>query len=248
MSSNRKTILSVPVDTHQYEELFLKIEKDFHSGNVKIIFAVNPEKIMRAKRDPELFSALKEADFLIPDGIGTAIGLRLIYGERVSRTTGIGVMRHLLDLADRKKYKVFIFGSKLNVNEVASSNIQSSYPSLDIAGTQHGYLSKEEDEVLVRRINSLGVDILFVGLGSPKQEKWIHRYKKFLKVKIIIGIGGSLEVLAGIIPAAPLWLQNIGLEWLYRLIREPSRFKRQMVLPWFAFEVLKEKIILLSLK
>lgn len=242
MSNNRKTILGVPIDTYQQEELILKIEKNFCSANVKTIFAVNPEKIMRAQRDEELFSALKEADFLVPDGIGTVIGLRLIYGERISRLTGIGLMRRLLDLADKKKYKVFIFGSKHNVNKIASSNIQNRHPCLDLVGTQHGYLPKEENEVLIEKINSSGTDILFVGLGSPKQEKWIYRYKKFLKVKICMGIGGSLDVIAKIIPGAPLWLQNIGLEWLYRLMKEPSRFKRQMVLPRFTFEVLKEKI------
>jgi len=242
MSNNRKTILGVPLDTYQQEEFLLKIEKDFRSANVKTIFAVNPEKIMRAQRDPELFSALEKADFLVPDGIGTVIGLRLIYGEIIARSTGIGLMRRLLDLADKKKYKVFIFGSKPWTNTIAKGNILKRFPSLNLVGTQHGYLPKEEDEVLIEKINSLGTDILFVGLGSPKQEKWIHRYKKFLRVKICMGIGGSLDVIAKIIPRAPIWLQNIGLEWLYRLMREPSRFKRQKVLPRFAFEVLKEKI------
>lgn len=242
MNNNRKTILTVPVDIHQPDEFFLKIEKAFKSSGVRTIFAINPEKIMRAQRDPGLFAALKDADFLIPDGIGTAIGLRLINGERISRTSGIGLMRRILDLADRKKYKIFIFGSRHYVNKIASLNIQNRYPSLNLVGTQHGYLSKEEYEMLVEKINTSGTDILFVGLGSPKQEKWIHRYKKFLKVKTCMGIGGSLDVIARIVPAAPVWLQNIGLEWLYRLMKEPSRFKRQIVLPRFAFEILKEKI------
>ncbi len=233
MNNNRKTILDIPVDIYQPEEFISEIEKKFFHPGVKTIFAVNPEKVMHARSDSELFSALKEADFLIPDGIGIVIGLRMIYGERVSRTTGIMLMEYLLGMAVDKKLKAFIFGARPQVNTIASENIRKRYPSLDLVGTQHGYIPKEEDGLLVEKINSLGTDILFVGLGSPKQESWIQGNKKNLKVKICMGVGGSLDVIAGRVPRAPLWLQNLGIEWFYRLLKEPKRASRMYVLPLF---------------
>ncbi|UCD85232.1 MAG: WecB/TagA/CpsF family glycosyltransferase, partial [Deltaproteobacteria bacterium] len=233
MDNNRKAILNVPVDICQPEGFISEIEKKLHQPGVRTIFAINPEKVMAARKNQELSSALQEADFLIPDGIGIVFGLRMLYGERVSRTTGIMLMECLLKLADEKKLKVFIFGSQPQVNTMASGNIRKRYPSLDLVGTQHGYIPQEEYESLVERVNSLRIDILFVGLGSPKQEKWIQRYKNALRVKICIGIGGSLDVIAGKIPRAPLWLQNLGLEWFYRLVKEPKRIKRMYVLPLF---------------
>ena len=243
MNNNRKTLFSVPVDVYQPKEFISMIEKALKTPGVKMLFAINPEKIMRAQKDPRLLSALQESNFLIPDGIGTVIGLKLSYGEGALRTTGIGLMQSLLKLAAEKKFKIFIFGAKPASNRLAAENILKQYPSLKLVGTQHGYIPAEKQEALIKKINSSGADILFVGLGSPKQEKWISQHKKDLKVKLCMGVGGSLDVLAGLIPAAPLWLQYLGIEWLYRLIREPSRFKRQLVLPKYVFLILRKKYL-----
>jgi len=242
MKNKRRIILDVPVDTYKPDEFVSKIEGALSSTGVETIIAVNPEKVMCARKDTRLLSALRETDFLIPDGIGIVAALKLLYGVTISRIPGIMLMEHLLSLADGKKYRIFIFGSSHEVNNKASSDILKSYPSLELVGTQHGYVSNEEYGEVVEKINSSGADILFVGLGSPKQEEWIHRYRDVLKVKICMGIGGSLDVIAGRVPRASRFFQRLGLEWLYRLMREPSRFKRQSVLPGFALEVLKEKI------
>ncbi|MFC2141368.1 WecB/TagA/CpsF family glycosyltransferase [Acidobacteriota bacterium] len=237
----RKTLLNIPVDTCTLDELIETIESDFQSSKTKTIFAVNPEKIIYAQDDFELFSVLEEADFLIPDGIGIVIGFRLIYGEKISRITGIGTMQRLLSLSLQKKYRIFILGARPHVIEQAIEKIKMDYNGVNIVGTQHGYISEEEHDGLVERINKLGTDILFVGLGSPKQERWIHRHKNDLNTKICMGIGGSLDVLSNIVPGAPIWLQKIGMEWFYRLIKEPSRFNRQRALPKFAAQVIKQK-------
>jgi len=242
MSNNRKKILGIPVDTYLMDEFVSEIERRLCSSGLNTIFAVNAEKIMGARKDPELLMAIKEANFLIPDGIGTVVGLRLIHQKRVNRTTGIMLMERLVDLAAKEEFKVFIFGARPEVNRLATENILIRYPSIKIVGAQHGYISNKEYRPLLNRINSLKTDILFVGLGSPKQEKWIHNNKKSLKVKICMGIGGCLDVIAGRASRAPLMFQTLGLEWLYRLIKEPARFKRQIVLPKFVLEVLKEKI------
>lgn len=243
MNNNRKTILGVPVDAYQPDDFILKIEEGLQKSGVKTIFAVNAEKIMRARKDPELFLALKESDFLIPDGFGPVVGLRLIYGIKVFRTTGIALMRGILDLADKRNNRVFILGAKPEVAKKASDNLRKKYPHLSLVGSQHGYISEEKYEWLVDKINSSEADILFVGLGSPKQEKWIHRYKKYLKVKFCMGVGGSLDVIAERTPIAPAWISDFYLEWVYRLIREPSRFRRQKVIPVFIVSMLMESIL-----
>src|SRR4030042_4687926 len=138
MRKNRKTLLGVPLDNYLPKEFLSEIETGLTSSGVKAIFAVNPEKIMRARRDLELLSALEEADILIPDGIGTVIGLRLIYGDHISRTTGIGLMRRLLELSNLKAYRIFLFGSEPDANREAGKNITASYPPLNLAGRPHG--------------------------------------------------------------------------------------------------------------
>ncbi len=245
MSSHRKNLLGVPVDLWPPEELISRIEQSIQDKTPRTIFAVNPEKIMFSRKDPELLSALKEANFLIPDGIGVILGLKLIYGRtaaRIVRITGIKLMRSLLDCADRQKRTVFLFGGAPEVNKRAAVTISSRYPGLVLAGREHGYISEDRYHALVQKINSLDVDILFVGLGSPKQEKWIHRHKGLLKAKICLGVGGSFDVMAGKASWAPKWIQRAGLEWLYRLFREPQRVKRQLALPQFALELIKAKL------
>jgi N-acetylglucosaminyldiphosphoundecaprenol N-acetyl-beta-D-mannosaminyltransferase len=245
MSSQRRTLLGVPVDLWPREEVISRVEAGVDSLTPRTLFAVNPEKIVRSQKDGELLSALREADFLIPDGIGVILGLKLIYGKEigpVARVTGIDLMRSLLDSADRRTMKVFLFGGSAQVNRKAAGIISSRYPGLIVAGKEHGYISEDRYEELVQKINSLDIDILFVGLGSPKQEIWIQRRKNKLRAKICMGVGGSLDVIAGKATWAPKWIQRAGLEWLYRLIREPGRIRRQMALPQFALELLKEKI------
>jgi N-acetylglucosaminyldiphosphoundecaprenol N-acetyl-beta-D-mannosaminyltransferase len=245
MSSQRKILLGVPVDLWTQEELISRIEAHIGRSIPLTVFAVNPEKIMRSQKDGELLSALKEADFLIPDGIGVTIGLRLLYGSttgRAVRVTGISLMRSLLDSADRSKRRIYVFGGSPQVNREAADKICGRYPGLVLAGREHGYISEDRYQTLIQEINSLDIDILFVGLGSPMQEKWIHRHKDELQAKICMGVGGSLDVIAGKASWAPRWIQRAGLEWLYRLFREPGRLRRQMALPIFALELLKEKI------
>jgi len=243
MHNNRKTILGVPVDSFQPDEFIIEVEQGLQNSGVRTIFAVNAEKIMFARKDPELFSILKESDFLIPDGFGPVVGLKLIHGKKVFRTTGVGLMGNLLDLAERKGAKVFIYSAKPSVIKTAAENIARKHPSINLVGTQHGYIPQEEFGKLIKRINSLKTDILFVGLGSPKQEKWIYQHKKSLNVKFCMGVGGSLDVIAGKVPPAPAWISSIYLEWIYRLVKDTSRFKRQKVVPIFILRMLKEALL-----
>lgn len=243
MNKYRRFILGVPVDTYTQDELIHRIEQGIGEPGVKNILAINAEKVMGARKDLKLYQALKEGSYLIPDGIGAVLGLKLLHGENVSRITGIRLADTLLELAAKKDYKIFIFGSEPHVIQRASDIIRNRLRDLDLVGIQHGYIPQEEYPQLVKRINDSGADILLVALGSPMQEKWIHDQKKLLKVKICMGIGGSLDVLTGKVLRAPGLFQKLGLEWLFRLVREPSRFKRQLILPRFVLAVLAKRFL-----
>jgi N-acetylglucosaminyldiphosphoundecaprenol N-acetyl-beta-D-mannosaminyltransferase len=242
MKSNRLKILGVSVDAYDsVEELLQDIEEGMKGAGTKSIFSINPEKIMRTRKDPALTVALENSDFLIPDGIGVVLAIKILHKKRVSRITGVDLMGLLLDKAEKRRYRVYIFGAKPAVLPRAIIEIKNRYPSLDIVGSTHGYVQEDLYASLVNDINSVNSDILFVGLGSPKQENWIHGYKNVLNVKLCMGIGGSLDVIAGNIPRAPYFFRTLSLEWFYRLIKEPNRIRRQLVLPHFFFELLKEK-------
>ncbi|TRZ84699.1 WecB/TagA/CpsF family glycosyltransferase [bacterium] len=243
MTEKRRTLLSVPVDPLPPAEFLARLNTALLTPGIKTVFAINPEKIMRAQKDPQLLDALLSSEFLIPDGIGTAIGLRLFYGERVPRTTGISLMGSLLALAAAKGYGIFLFGARPQTNRLAAEKILDRHPALRLAGLQDGYLPAEDYPRLVAEINSSGADLLFVGLGSPLQEKWINRFRRDLKTKVCMGVGGSLDVIAGATPGAPRLIMRIGLEWIYRLIREPRRARRQLVLPKFIFTLLRKRFL-----
>ena len=157
----------MPVDVDGPEDFLSRIEAALASPGVKTVFAVNPEKIMRARKDPDLKHALEGSDFLLPDGIGTVLGIRLFYGERVPRTTGIGLMESLLALAEARGFGVFLFGARPESNRIAAEAILERYPKLRLSGRRDGYVPPEEYPRLIEEINGSGADLLFVALGSP---------------------------------------------------------------------------------
>lgn len=219
-----------------YEEIIHDIQKRMNAQKQSTIIAVNPEKIMKAQRDEQLRKLINESTYQLPDGVGVLLASRLKGGAIRERVTGIDMMDHLLRLAHQHAYRVFFYGAKKEVLKRAIKNIQSRYPGLDIAGYQHGYTANEQ--ALIERIQTTRPHILFVALGSPKQEHWIRKHKDRLPVYIFQGVGGSFDVYAGEVKRAPAVFQKAGLEWLYRLITEPKRWKRQLALPRFFFKVL----------
>lgn len=144
--------------------------------------------------------------------------------------------------AAKKGYKIFLYGSKEDINKSAFEKLQNIYPGIQIVGRANGYLKDDEMPNLMKEINQSGADILFVALGSPKQEQWIEANLPKLNVKVCQGIGGTLDTIAGRVERAPVFFRKAGLEWLYRLIREPKRIRRQSALPIFALKILKEKL------
>jgi N-acetylglucosaminyldiphosphoundecaprenol N-acetyl-beta-D-mannosaminyltransferase len=217
---------------------FLKTGRRPHS-----IFASNPEKNFTVPKDPELLSAFKNADILLPDGIGMVLAAKILYGIRLSRIPGSEFIFDICDIAAQKGYGIFIYGASEEVNRASVDIIRKRYPNLRIAGRANGYVADMDMPALVERINESKADILFLALGSPRQEKWFAKHKDSLKyVRVCQGIGGTLDTIGGTVKRAPVAWCNLGLEWLYRLLSEPSRIKRQKILPIFALKVMLTRI------
>ena len=215
-----------------------------------VVVTPNSEIVVQANKDEKLLEIIEKAGLVVPDGIGLVIASRLVKEPLEERVTGIDLMTQLLSYANGRALRVFLLGGKPGIAETAANRIRDTYEDIVIVDTHHGYFkgmhtgdenSAEEQEV-VRLIREQNVDMLFVALGAPKQEFFIDRYKNVLGARLLMGVGGSLDVLSGNVRRAPEFWQKHGLEWLYRIIEDPrARLKRSLALPIFALNVLIRK-------
>ena len=203
--------------------------------------AINPEKVCFARKDPSFGRIVRKANVHICDGIGTALAVRLLERRRIPRVTGVGLFFGLLAAAEREGLSVFLLGAKPETNEKAVAVLRSRYPNLKIAGRRHGYFDDSGD--VVDEINASGADFLFAALGSPRQERWLDANVAGLNVPVCMGVGGSFDILSGHVKRAPALCQKTGTEFLYRLVCEPRRWRRQLVLPSFGLRVLWEALV-----
>ena len=243
MKPKRVEILGVPVDCVTMDQALQWVESLLTSDKPHSVIAVNPEKVVKASRDPELLNHLRSAGLLIPDGIGVVLAVRLLGLGHLERVPGSELMPKLCEQAALKRHKVFLFGASPEVSSRAAHVLRQRFPGLNIVGTQHGYVKNEDMTAVIEAINALQTDLLFVALGSPKQELWMTRYLPSLKVKVCQGVGGTFDVIAGRVKRAPLVFRALHLEWFYRLLSQPSRILRQTALPLFVFHVLRKWLI-----
>lgn len=236
---NKENILGVDVSPLSYEDLKKNIEKDIENNKKSFIVAINPEKILKARKDEKLKKLLNNATYEIPDGIGVIYASKLRKGNIKTRITGIDSMEMLCKLSEEKKYKIFMYGAKEETIKKAKENLEIKFPNIQIVGTINGY--EKDNDKIISSINKSKADIVFVALGSPKQEYWITENMDKVSAKIFQGVGGSFDVFSGNIKRAPKCMQKIGLEWLYRLIKEPKRIFRQIKLVKFLWLALIEK-------
>ncbi|MBA2175314.1 WecB/TagA/CpsF family glycosyltransferase [Halobacillus locisalis] len=236
---NKETYLGVDVAPLTYKQVIKEITQRIDQNEQSTVIAVNPEKIMKSQSDETLRGLINGSTFQIPDGVGVLLASKLKGGQIHSRVTGVEMMGYLLHLAEQKSLRVFFYGAKEEVVTKAIENIQHDYPNIIVAGYENGY--EQDNNKIITHIQESEADMLFVALGSPKQELWIRDHKDQLPVKVFQGVGGSFDVYAGNVERAPEFFRNNGLEWLYRLIKEPKRFKRQLALPKFLFTILKSK-------
>lgn len=234
----RVDVVGVPVDAVDVNEALARVDAWVSQGGMRgTILAVNPEKVVALQQDAQLRKVFGEAMLLLPDGIGVVAAVRLLHGLPVRRVPGADFMLALAKLAELRGWGVFVYGATEEVNKRACEELMRRCPDLRICGRSNGYVPDVEMDKLVDAINASGAQVLFVALGSPKQEVWMSRYLPRLKVSVCQGVGGTLDTLAGRVPRAPWIFRRTGFEWLFRLLREPWRWRRQTSLPRFAWQV-----------
>lgn len=201
--------------------------------------AINPEKVYRALKDSRVRAALDQADIRICDGIGIVLAARLLYGRRIRRCTGVDLFFELIAAAARNRWKVFLLGASAESNATACSKLRQRYPGLRIVGRRDGYF--QDPMGVVRQINESQPDLLFVAMGSPRQELWIAKHREALKPPFCMGVGGSFDVVAGKAKRAPGIFRKTGTEFIFRLATQPRRWRRQLALPLFVAALLQSK-------
>jgi len=240
----RFRILDAPVDALDMSAALAFVDRCVRCADRSaIILAVNPEKVYVLREDPRLKSLFDSAALLLPDGIGIVVAARLLHGASLKRTPGADLMQSICSVAPERGYRLFVLGASEDVNAGAVKELRCRFPGINIVGRCNGYWRPEDHSGIIQRINDSCADILFVALGSPQQERWIEANVPHLNVKVCQGIGGTLDTIFGTVKRAPQAWQALGLEWAYRLLRQPSRARRQLKLLSFVFEVLSQKLV-----
>lgn len=223
--------MGTPIDNLSMNEtlssIAMAIEKRRHLHHT----VVNAGKIVSMQRDPQLRESVVNADIINADGQGVVWASKLLGKPLKERVAGIDLMEELVRLASHNRYKVFFLGAKEEVVRTVVDHYSEVYSPDIIAGYRNGYFKKEEEPAIARQIAESGANILFVAISSPTKENFLYQNRDTLQqVNFIMGVGGSFDVVSGLVRRAPVWMQRAGLEWLYRVYQEPRRmFKRYMV-------------------
>lgn len=239
----RVDLLGAPIDSLNMQDNVQKIAEFVRSGKPHQIITLNPEYLYRAQSKPELMQLVYQADLVTPDGAGIVWACKMAGTPVPERVTGIDLMLNLMPLAEKHGWGVYLLGAAPGVAEEAAANLKKQYLALNIVGTHHGYFKPAEEQGVVAQIAAAKPHLLFVALGMPRQEQFIAKYKEQMRVPVSMGVGGSLDVIAGRVQRVSPWLQKLQLEWLGRLIKEPRRWRRQLVLPKFAALVIKRYVL-----
>jgi len=216
-------VLGCPITKLDLEGFATRIEDFIRSGRPHYIAVVNAAKLVKMRTDKDLEQSVLAADLIGADGVPVVWVSRLIGNPLPGRVNGTDLMYELLKRANEKRYRIFFFGATNDVLQRVLKVVRQDYPGAQIAGSQHGYYTPAEEPKVVKKIRKARPDILFIAFGTPKKELWVKQYLSSMEVPLVHGVGGSFDVLAGVIPRAPLWMQRNGLEWLFRLLQEPRR-------------------------
>lgn len=222
-------------DTVRYLETVVEQRKPHQ------IITANPIMVMTALEQPQYMKVMKEAELLVPDGAGLVWAASTCGQPVAERVTGFDLLHRLLDVGQQHAWKVYLLGSTPEVIQATATRLQSLYPGIVIVGYRDGFFGAAEDAEVVAAIREAQPDLLFVARGADNQEPWIGQFKHELNVPIMMGVGGSFDIISGKSKRAPIAFQKLRMEWFYRLMKEPHRYKRMLVLPKFAVKVLKDK-------
>jgi N-acetylglucosaminyldiphosphoundecaprenol N-acetyl-beta-D-mannosaminyltransferase len=230
-------VLGVRVDCLDMRATLDRIEELIGAGGSHTLATVNPEFIMRARRDPEFARVLESADLCLADGTGVVWAARRQGCSMSAPVTGTDLIPPLAALCAKQGFRLFLLGAEPGVAAELAARLRTEHPGLAVAA-HAGSPDPSADEETVTLIQAHRAQVLLVAFGAPKQELWIDRLKDRLGVAVGIGVGGAFDYLTGRVPRAPMWMRSAGLEWLYRLLHQPWRVRRMAVLPVYAVKVL----------
>jgi N-acetylglucosaminyldiphosphoundecaprenol N-acetyl-beta-D-mannosaminyltransferase len=237
----RVDILGVGFDRVALVDAVAQIEGRLDDGERTFIITANPEFVMLCRDDPEVADIAAHADLVVPDGTGAVMAARILGDPLPGRAPGRLLVDRLAALASERHLSVFLLGAAPGIAERAAATLRRRHPELRIAGTYAG--SADDDPDVVPRVAAVAPEVVLVAFGMPKQERWIARnMPRLSSVRIAVGVGGSLDYLAGAAKPPPGIVHLVGLEWLWRLVRDPKRWRRQRVLPMFVLLVLLRRI------
>lgn len=234
-SERRKSIIGVPIDN-------LTLSETVEQARLAIVgrrrlqhVALNTAKLVNMRRDAVLWRDVVESDIVSPDGMGIVWAARLLGVRLRERVTGVDLMDALLSLSEREGFRPYILGAEPSVLDTACAVIQARHPRLAFAGRHHGYFSEADSARIAEDIRACRPDLLFVAMPTPRKEDFMHQFRDTLEVPFLMGVGGSVDVIAGVVKRAPPWMQRSGLEWLHRTLQEPRRMWRRYLVTNSAF-------------
>jgi N-acetylglucosaminyldiphosphoundecaprenol N-acetyl-beta-D-mannosaminyltransferase len=236
-----KEVLGLPFIDATMSELVKELRHRIDASEKTFVVTANPEIVMYSRQDKMYEQILRNADMLIPDGIGIIIASKVLGSPLQERLTGFDLMQNLLQLSHRSGYSIYCLGAEEEVIRKAVECIRAAYPNVNIVGYHHGFFDWN-DSSLVKTIKAKNPDIVLVGLGFPRQEQWISQHLPYFQKGIFIGVGGSFDVWAGKVQRAPEVWQKWNVEWLYRLLQQPSRWRRMLALPRFMVKVMQQRL------
>ncbi|PJE63592.1 hypothetical protein COU89_02505 [Candidatus Roizmanbacteria bacterium CG10_big_fil_rev_8_21_14_0_10_45_7] len=241
------TAFGVKLNFADYSDILELIKKGYSpSSGMRHVMSLNPETVMIALENKSFIEAVRKAHFVIADGIGVVVAIQTLFGVRVPRVPGVDLMERLLTTNYRNSLTVCLIGGKGKVADKVRECYGQNQKELKIIAVE-GYndifnQTKSEDDAIFSIVSLLKPHLVFVAFGSPQQELWIERHRELFRNTVVIGVGGAFDFLSGVTPRAPLFLRKMGLEWLFRLVRQPWRIKRQMKLLVFFIYVLIYKM------
>ena len=235
--AERVNILGVDVDAVTMAEAVDVVRRAMDTRAGVMVATANAEMLMRATHDEELRRILNASALVVPDGAGTVWAARHLGHAMPERVAGYDLAQELLRCAPAEGRRVYFFGSAPGVAEKAKAKAEQLYPGIEIVGVRNGFFSPADNAAIIAEIRAARPDLLLVALGVPKQEKWIAAHLAELGVPVAIGVGGTLDVMAGVMKRAPRWMQKAKLEWLFRGMLQPKRAGRLLALPKFVLKV-----------
>lgn len=235
------SIFGIPFSKLNMNDTVKYLTEAVISGRPHQVITANPIMVMAALDDPEYKKMMQNADLIVPDGSGIVWAAGVGGDPLTERVTGFDMLHELMKVGENYRWKFYLLGTTPEVIQEAAERLQMQYPAAIIAGYRDGFFGPEQDDEVIEGIRAVSPDLLFVARGADTQEPWIARYKERLGVPVMMGVGGSFDIISGKSKRAPKVFQKLRLEWFYRLLKEPTRFKRMLALPKFAVKVLREK-------